>query len=41
MLTSKARETLSGVTIIIIDEVHAVAGSKRGSQLAVSLKRLD
>lgn len=30
MLTSKARTTLQGVTTVIVDEVHAVAGSKRG-----------
>nr|WP_269940029.1 ATP-dependent helicase [Arthrobacter sp. HY1533] len=41
MLTSKARETLTGVHTIIIDEVHAVAGTKRGAHLAVSLERLD
>ena len=41
MLTSKARTTLQGVTTVIVDEVHAVAGSKRGSQLALSLERLD
>ena len=41
MLTSKARETLTAVDTIIIDEVHAVAGSKRGAHLAVSLERLD
>lgn len=41
MLTSKARDTLQGVTTVIVDEVHAVAGSKRGSQLALSLERLD
>ena len=41
MLTSRAREALRGVTTLILDEVHAVAGSKRGSQLAVSLERLD
>ncbi|SDP65922.1 ATP dependent helicase, Lhr family [Arthrobacter sp. ok909] len=41
MLTSKARETLSEVDTIIIDEVHAVAGTKRGAHLAVSLERLD
>ncbi len=41
MLTSKARETLSDVRTIIIDEVHAVAGTKRGAHLAVSLERLD
>ena len=41
MLTSKARETLRGVRTVIIDEVHAVAGTKRGSHLALSLERLD
>ena len=41
MLTSKARETLTDVDTVIIDEVHAVAGSKRGAHLAVSLARLD
>ena len=41
MLTSKARETLTEVDTIIIDEVHAVAGTKRGAHLAVSLERLD
>lgn len=41
MLTSKARETLTDVHTIIIDEVHAVAGTKRGAHLAISLERLD
>ncbi len=41
MLTSKARETLEEVDTIIVDEVHAVAGTKRGAHLAVSLERLD
>ncbi|WP_035751106.1 DNA glycosylase AlkZ-like family protein [Arthrobacter sp. 35W] len=41
MLTSKARETLASVHTVIIDEVHAVAGTKRGAHLAVSLERLD
>ncbi|WP_427019077.1 ATP-dependent helicase [Pseudarthrobacter sp. P1] len=41
MLTSKARETLAGVHTVIVDEVHAVAGTKRGAHLAVSLERLD
>ncbi|WP_413740250.1 ATP-dependent helicase [Sodalis sp. RH14] len=41
MLTSRARETLRGVTTVIIDEIHAVAGGKRGSHLALSLERLD
>ncbi|MDA2991935.1 MAG: DEAD/DEAH box helicase, partial [Actinomycetota bacterium] len=41
MLTSAARETLTGVQTVIVDEVHAVAGTKRGSHLALSLERLD
>ena len=41
MLTSAARETLLGVDTIIIDEIHAVASTKRGAHLAVSLERLD
>ncbi|WP_137658045.1 DEAD/DEAH box helicase [Bifidobacterium moukalabense] len=41
MLTSKARRILSTVETVIIDEVHAVAGSKRGAHLALSLERLD
>jgi ATP-dependent Lhr-like helicase len=41
MLTSQARDSLRGVETVIIDEIHAVAGSKRGSHLALSLERLD
>ncbi len=41
MLTSKARETLRDVHTVIVDEIHAVAGSKRGTHLALSLERLD
>ena len=41
MLTSAARETLVGVDTVIIDEVHAVAATKRGAHLALSLERLD
>jgi ATP-dependent Lhr-like helicase len=41
MLTSAAREALRGVETVIIDEVHAVAGTKRGAHLALSLERLD
>lgn len=41
MLTSRARETLRGVRAVIVDEVHAVAGSKRGCHLALTLERLD
>ena len=41
MLTSQARESLRGIETVIVDEVHAVAGSKRGAHLALSLERLD
>ncbi|GAA5034911.1 ATP-dependent helicase [Microbacterium fluvii] len=41
MLTSQAGQTLRGVHTVIIDEVHAVAATKRGAHLAVSLERLD
>src|SRR6187401_2672684 len=41
MLTSQARETLRGVETVIVDEVHAVAGTKRGAHLGLSLERLD
>ncbi len=41
MLTSQARESLRGIETVIVDEVHAVAGTKRGAHLAVSLERLD
>ncbi|MFI8772981.1 ATP-dependent helicase [Gordonia sp. NPDC062954] len=41
MLTSAARETLTDVEVVIVDEVHAVAATKRGTHLALSLERLD
>ena len=41
LLTSQARETLRAVETVIVDEVHAVAGTKRGAHLALSLERLD
>jgi ATP-dependent Lhr-like helicase len=42
LLTSDSGRTiLSGVSTVIVDEIHAVAGSKRGSHLALSLARLD
>ncbi|HET7521353.1 MAG TPA: DEAD/DEAH box helicase, partial [Candidatus Limnocylindria bacterium] len=40
MLTSQARESLRGVEHVIVDEVHAIAGTKRGAHLALSLERL-
>ena len=41
LLTSQARETLRSIETVIVDEVHAVAGTKRGAHLALSLERLD
>jgi len=41
LLTSAARQALAGVETVIIDEVHAVAATKRGAHLALSLERLD
>jgi len=41
LLTSQARETLRGVETVIIDEIHALAPTKRGSHLALTLERLD
>jgi ATP-dependent Lhr-like helicase len=40
MITSQAREILTGVEAIIVDEIHAVAQSKRGSHLALTLERV-
>jgi ATP-dependent Lhr-like helicase len=41
MLTSRAREILGGVRWAIVDEIHAVAATKRGAHLALTLERLD
>ena len=41
MLTSQARELLRSVRWVIVDEIHAMAGSKRGAHLALSLERLE
>ena len=41
MLTSAVRNTLAGVTTVIVDEIHNLAATKRGAHLAVSLERLD
>lgn len=41
MLTSKARETLANVQHVIIDEIHAMAGTKRGAHLMLTLERLE
>src|SRR5206468_10744529 len=41
LLTSRARENLRSVQTLILDEVHAVAGTKRGAHLALSVARLQ
>ena len=41
ILTSAARKMLASVRWVILDEVHAVAGTKRGSHLALSMERLE
>src|SRR2546421_4553234 len=41
LLTSQGREMLKSVRTLILDEVHAVAGTKRGAHLALSVERLD
>ena len=41
LLTSAARDGLRGVEYVIVDEVHAIAGTKRGAHLALSLERLE
>lgn len=41
MLTSAVREVLGSVTTVIVDEIHSLAGTKRGAHLALSLERLD
>lgn len=40
MLTSKAAGILKTVDTVIVDEIHALAGTKRGVHLALSLERL-
>jgi len=41
LLTSSARQVLGSVRWVIVDEVHAVAGTKRGAHLTVTLERLE
>jgi len=40
MLTSNARNALTGVETIIIDEIHSLVPTKRGAHLAISIERL-
>jgi len=41
LLTSRARETLTTVDTVIVDEIHSLVGNKRGSHLFLSLERLE
>src|SRR5204863_486174 len=41
MLTSRARELFDGVERVIVDEIHAMARTKRGAHLSLSLERLE
>ena len=41
MLTSQAESVLSGVETVIVDEIHAMAGTKRGTHLFTTLERLE
>jgi ATP-dependent Lhr-like helicase len=42
MLTSvRGRGMFSGVRAVIVDEIHAIAGTKRGAHLALTLERLE
>ncbi len=41
LLTSRAAGTLRSVETVIVDEIHAVAGTKRGAHLFLSLERLE
>ena len=41
LLTSNAREALRSVETVVLDEIHALVPTKRGSHLALSLERLE
>ncbi len=41
LLTSRGTEMLAGIRSVIVDEIHAVAGTKRGAHLALSMERLE
>ena len=40
LLTSRAQELLTHVEAVIVDEIHAVAGTKRGAHMALTMERL-
>ncbi len=41
LTAARSRQNLTRVETVIVDEIHAVAGNKRGAHLALSLERLD
>src|SRR5438034_4633277 len=41
LTTLKGRGMLSGVRAVIVDEIHAIAGTKRGAHLGLTLERLE
>ena len=41
LLTSNAREALKSIETVVVDEIHALVGTKRGAHLALSLERLE
>jgi len=41
LTADKSRKALASATTVIVDEIHAVAGDKRGAHLALTLERLD
>ncbi|MBI5543391.1 MAG: DEAD/DEAH box helicase [Deltaproteobacteria bacterium] len=41
LLTSRAREVLASVRTVILDEIHALVPTKRGSHLSLSMERLE
>jgi len=41
LTAARSRETLRHVETVIVDEIHALVGNKRGAHLALSLERLD
>jgi ATP-dependent Lhr-like helicase len=41
LTTQRGRGMFSGVRAVIVDEIHAIAGTKRGAHLALTLERLE